>query len=664
MESDDDFFEESSEYYDEKYAPSMWSQLRSDFNLPKEYEREAEYGLADVGSLVEGYDDEGDYHEETRSRDVESLDEFTEESGEYYYQYEEPASGKTVRWKEDGATVEKAIAPSEEVEVGAGIPFSDEVCCSEDEMYDDEEEVEVSVYDMINEAISEGNENDLKAALYEIEMGTPEKAASSIFEVLTLCFEHQRQDMVRLTVDHWRSFNFLEAERPVLVSLYFLPEVDIDVLKFVRDSLRDKNTDRYFEAVRYRLNSPSAVDALQRLGDVYGRADAETYRSILKNIEEYQTVIGSDNTPLREHVTERISEVERYAAYPSWISSERRTVPAHSDLAEEAEKYALLRMETAVSNLTSQERRYAINSILEAPLEIFRDNAVVDSIRRKLESSDEKDARDINNLLRSNNELTLYSDRQLFRTFGPAHPISGYQTTLDSRSKVPCDKFGGCRMMLCYEFENIDPLTGEPYDVDIVENENYDLVDWFRNSCDYCLKKIRAKHHALRRPMISGGWVGCFCSWNCIIESYSDKDYPLWIELVNVIRKQFEEFGIEDRIWTVRTGKSERGTLDMARLLDSIDRFNMKDGVFAEDPGHRNMNARHPLLEISEDVELAAITSSYLNIEVEKLPSEDTYPSDAKQTTLEEQDDEDIDIVTLPEAIDLELDIPEEVRHV
>jgi hypothetical protein len=44
-------------------------------------------------------------------------------------------------------------------------------------------------------------------------------------------------------------------------------------------------------------------------------------------------------------------------------------------------------------------------------------------------------------------------------------------------------------------------------------------VHWFTGNCDYCNRKIRHYWYAVRKPVINGGWEGCFCSWKHVRKS-------------------------------------------------------------------------------------------------------------------------------------------------
>jgi hypothetical protein len=68
--------------------------------------------------------------------------------------------------------------------------------------------------------------------------------------------------------------------------------------------------------------------------------------------------------------------------------------------------------------------------------------------------------------------------------------------------------------------------------------------EWFRGSCDICLKRISHKHHAVRQPLSHGGWRGCFCSISCMKQEITDPGCSL---MVGRIQEQLDIIGIRDR---------------------------------------------------------------------------------------------------------------------
>ncbi len=114
-------------------------------------------------------------------------------------------------------------------------------------------------------------------------------------------------------------------------------------------------------------------------------------------------------------------------------------------------------------------------------------------------------------------EINLVQDNvNLFRVLGPVNPsadIDYSELTIDLKdddgnltgeTEPDEDKiFGGARMFL--------DLTSE-YD----EEQDEHLSEWFFGSCIQCHSRIKYKHYAVRQPIITGGWFGCYCSWDCV----------------------------------------------------------------------------------------------------------------------------------------------------
>ena len=52
-----------------------------------------------------------------------------------------------------------------------------------------------------------------------------------------------------------------------------------------------------------------------------------------------------------------------------------------------------------------------------------------------------------------------------------------------------------------------------------VDTDQVRLNEWFTGNCEECFKKIISYRYAVRRPLMRGGWVGCFCSFDCVKKS-------------------------------------------------------------------------------------------------------------------------------------------------
>lgn len=129
---------------------------------------------------------------------------------------------------------------------------------------------------------------------------------------------------------------------------------------------------------------------------------------------------------------------------------------------------------------------------------------------------------------------SLQNDDTLFRIMGPAAPLTA--ATSDELIN------GGDRMFYSYTFE------GEDFDGEIELDDDI-IIEWFTGWCYFCNKRIRRKWHAVREPIIGGGWEGCYCSFNCVRDSinyYNPNDESL--TLTYIYENQMNKIGIFDRI--------------------------------------------------------------------------------------------------------------------
>lgn len=98
---------------------------------------------------------------------------------------------------------------------------------------------------------------------------------------------------------------------------------------------------------------------------------------------------------------------------------------------------------------------------------------------------------------------------------------AGQLATTGSPIQEPdeCVRYGGCRMLLCNHFGG--------YDEEIIELR---ADDWFTGECEYCAKTIKKRSHALRIPLVGGGWYGIFCvDLRCILRALIDKFPEIYI---------------------------------------------------------------------------------------------------------------------------------------
>lgn len=139
--------------------------------------------------------------------------------------------------------------------------------------------------------------------------------------------------------------------------------------------------------------------------------------------------------------------------------------------------------------------------------------------------------------------LDMTFDEELFKIFGPANSTINEEWS-DNHN---CTVYGGCRMLMCVEYEQ-QKVDEEELEDDDVNIDNY-ITNWFTGSCDTCNNKILYLHYAVRKPIPSGGWIGCYCSWKCVHDSLLLPNEIVTKRLIDIFNEQMDNIGIYDRLY-------------------------------------------------------------------------------------------------------------------
>ena len=138
------------------------------------------------------------------------------------------------------------------------------------------------------------------------------------------------------------------------------------------------------------------------------------------------------------------------------------------------------------------------------------------------------------------------SSKNLTRTLGPINPIDGFD----------CVSYDGpCRMFscMCREEDEDDLTSSEVLQSGVFHSGKQSSltssetlqVSWFSGECEICNKSIEHYRYAVRLPVVGGGFVGCFCSFECMYKT----DLPLGEDndhLIDELQDILNNVGIED----------------------------------------------------------------------------------------------------------------------
>lgn len=435
---------------------------------------------------------------------------------------------------------------------------------------DEELKVEFAINNA-GEAIVTGNMQLLEYILDTIPLDNVKEETSIklLILFLNLSLQYSRRDMGNFILEYWSRHNLNERTQPTRTALYTMRTVSTDILKyFDKDHEGSSFTTHATNLMNFKPSADITL-ALERLAVVFGKPSEPELRTVLNALESILDITSTTNEQLYNWVVESLQDVSEYAPIPQWIVVDE-PLRSHDELVDSLPIPATKPVFEIPDNEEIASTITDFIGIVADKTSVVRD-AILESVTQSISKMTVEEKRDL--LLphiRMKNEYMTYADPNVFKVLGPAHPLLE-TTKLDSTSRVPCYRWGGCRMMTCYEFENFDELTGEVIDEDIDEDERFDLVEWFRGSCDKCLKKIREKHHAVRMPLVGGGWIGCYCSWKCVRDDVV-RPNPLQVQIVNEFEDATLRYGIIDRVWTSPPTASITSSDTAYELKEEIER--------------------------------------------------------------------------------------------
>lgn len=363
-----------------------------------------------------------------------------------------------------------------------------------------------------------------------------DKSDNLLSTFLSLSAGYNRGDAAKMILERWH-VTYPDNDKITMMTRLFLKiSINIETLTFLANIHKDFTFLELMDELSEWDCSADVVTACGRADTIYGKQPLDVYKTVRSKAIEFKNYL------VEEYMIDKIVEYSDYAKVPSYvknyigdyISEYKNRYPKEKELNELADKdskreikeYVYPSEEEAIKLLTEGLESFGISIVeIEEAKEV---------IRKEL-SNEERKKELLDPILKNESERELTSDRLLFWTFGPNNPLVNQNLNLNT----PSAKYGGCRMFLCDLFD---------YD-----EENDYLADWFIGSCEQCLSKIKHRWHAVRQPRETGGWIGCFCSWECVdnfivdLETAEGQLKPIVHDLISAFEKKTREIGIQER---------------------------------------------------------------------------------------------------------------------
>jgi hypothetical protein len=281
---------------------------------------------------------------------------------------------------------------------------------------------------------------------------------------------------------------------------------------------------------------------IQNLETVFGiQPDEEFVRATIKYIDDSE-LDGPGVIAIRRYYQDKLDRISGYAPIPTYIRDFGIQVNELPHL-KEKEVSADMPSELIAQYLIEQMANYDLY------VEETDGTTAKDVFTSRIESMTNAEREAFVVLFKVDPEEVkrIQTNRDVFRVYGPVNPYLDTDfSNLRNEETGELDVnliFGGARMFTDMALE-YDPETGVPLD------------DWFTGYCLQCSKRIRAYHHAVREPVLQGGWRGCYCNWDCVRDSIrpvteQDTDtynmYVLQMALIKEMENAINDIGIQDR---------------------------------------------------------------------------------------------------------------------
>lgn len=385
--------------------------------------------------------------------------------------------------------------------------------------------------DTIKTFIEKKDIEPFKESLYQLsfENLTYEETNEILIKILEMIQKSDFTEGLKVTLHFWGSMetgfdDFIGEIYPIIPTL-FLDQIPFQLLYYIMNTLSDMVS---VEEVAIELfqkgDGEELKAALKNLFDMLGTPSGETYRLLWDEATNSGNQIAMEfMSGLQSKYTERIEK-------PSYIlenedkMEERDLLFIAEDIISEI--CELNTMEQCVELLMKGLERYGI--------ELLDKKKSQDLLYDKLSNMKDEDRM---KYLSAFVIEQIKENESLFHILGPINHRDVQFEKIKRDNGSRCDY--GCRMLYCdcFEFHLNDPETGM--------NKESEVPGWFKGQCEKCSRKIPKRCYAVRCPLENGGWLGTYCSWNCLY--LSGKGGETTEELISRFEKEMNEKKIIDR---------------------------------------------------------------------------------------------------------------------
>lgn len=358
--------------------------------------------------------------------------------------------------------------------------------------------------------------------------------------LLTQCAKYLNVEAARAIISSFNDARIRVDPLPCLTLLLVNAAIPRELVLFLTSCFPEKQPiDYYIDVINmHQANSDAlSLKAAINISSLFPEIPLEDWQTLVTLTESDSEDDPYPNQALREFFLSKVSQIDANRDRPHWIQDIASTQALHPlpDILPGVKEA----VDLILNNLTPG----TVFDSQGRPINDKNSTQVRDALISQYSISTTRERVMLLSTLKnfSLRDLESVDDKHLFREFGPVNTIYS-PTGQDEVSENICSKYGGCRMLLCNEFEQVD-CEGETIDLFAIEEHTFS-TDWFRKSCDKCHRRISKRHYAVRQPLLHGGWMGCFCSIACMKKDVMDKHV---VVMISRVEEQLGSIGIRER---------------------------------------------------------------------------------------------------------------------
>lgn len=328
---------------------------------------------------------------------------------------------------------------------------------------------------------------------------------------LSYSMKFRSKDVAKSIFKEWNRV-YPKMQKPELIIVMF-------TMSFFQDELinwiiTEVKRDLTYREVILELTNYDVSDETKygcfRADKIYGPQTFYMYRELMNS--------SAKNPVIEDYLIEKIKEVSPFASIPKHVIISNN--PPHVQ-----ELSIKINYPKTIPLHVEEALELVLGGIYQVESSEVRIQESIENFINKYNSmNDEEKIEFLDPYIKRRYRRSLKKDKNIFHLLGPSNAILDVD-----------NEYGGERM-----------LTSRYRDY-IEEEGRY--FDWFTGSCDECYKKIKYRWYAVRKPVIIGGWFGCFCSWDCCRkQAIRGPDSVIDIMTIGVAESRTNAVGIIDRI--------------------------------------------------------------------------------------------------------------------